>query len=514
MTKTAENILLFLMFLIAGGIYCALIQQEIWWDFFNYHYYNGWAFWTGQTFKNIAPAGAHSYFNPLLDLYTYFLVSHFNESSHLIYFGQGLWLGALWFITLKLILLILPNQTKLEKMACLIAFFFSILSYSIFRQAGTSTNEIPVAVLFLSGCYWLLKYLYQTDQRSKPLLMGSGLIIGMTCGLKMTVIPMAVALGLFLLFYYRHLKSPIKTYLLWGFSGIIGYLITNGFWMFLLWSHFKNPFFPFFNNIFKSPFALPVYIRDKFYDPPDIWGYFSLPWDLMNYNFTASDTRKQSFNIPLGLLAAVFSLFLKNKKPVHNFLIAFILLSYPLWLLSTHVLRYAIPLEIFSSIICVALIIRLQRNFAPAFLIALLLLNTWAAFTYRYWLPFHLDDKAYIRISAPKIASDTVILLYGQRVSGLLPHIQGGQIAAGIETMWRLSQPETNISVTGHLNSLLLQKTGKNPLYALMYMGYPHPACSEIKNFSTPYAFYVCPKPDSDGIVHGMTLEQLGEFLR
>jgi len=39
------------------------------------------------------------------------------------------------------------------------------------------------------------------------------------------------------------------------FGAIIGTLITNGYWGYILWEKFQNPFFPYFNQIFHSPLA-------------------------------------------------------------------------------------------------------------------------------------------------------------------------------------------------------------------------------------------------------------------
>ena len=38
------------------------------------------------------------------------------------------------------------------------------------------------------------------------------------------------------------------------FGGIVGTVLTAGYWTFVLYAKFRNPVFPFFNSVFKSPF--------------------------------------------------------------------------------------------------------------------------------------------------------------------------------------------------------------------------------------------------------------------
>ena len=41
-----------------------------------------------------------------------------------------------------------------------------------------------------------------------------------------------------------------------GFLMVGGFLLSNGWWMYKLWIHFDNPFYPYMNNIFKSSWAV------------------------------------------------------------------------------------------------------------------------------------------------------------------------------------------------------------------------------------------------------------------
>ena len=59
-----------------GAMVAVHLGQDVNWDFFNYHYYDGYAILTGAWRQNIAPAQMQSYLNPTLDIATYFLYTH------------------------------------------------------------------------------------------------------------------------------------------------------------------------------------------------------------------------------------------------------------------------------------------------------------------------------------------------------------------------------------------------------------------------------------------------------
>ena len=509
-----KNFLVFLLFLFAGGLFCSFQQQEIWWDFVNYHYYNAYAFVTGKTFTNIAPAGVHSYFNPLLDLYTYALVYWFNNYPKVIFFGQGLWLGALWFICFKFVVLVLPYRTLFEKFACCVAFLFSVLGYAIFRQAGSSTNEIPLAVCFLTGFYLLIKYIWYQKEFNVKKLFYIGLILGMSCGLKMTVIPMAVALGIATLLYCKKMLYPFKSLSILGISAFLGFLITNGFWMFLLWTYFKNPFYPFFNNIFKSPFALPVYIKDVYTLPDTIWGYLLFPFEMMKYNYAGSDILNNSFNIPLGLMAGIGILLWTNRKQIYSFLSVFFLSGYVLFLLSTVMLRYTIPLEIISGIVIVCFIRLFPKKYIFPFLLIVLSVNIYAVSNYEQWYTNMKHSEKYIDTPRLILDKDTVLILPQRMLSVFLPNVEGGRFVAGFNQSWRDSQPETDISASGKLSPLFRYQIDDYSKFAAITTG-KKDGCMELKQNIYPHITYsICPAPGSEGIVKGIFLSELVDKIK
>ena len=87
-----------------------------------------------------------------------------------------------------------------------------------------------------------------------PKVFISGICLGVAIGFKLTMIIYGIGTALAFLSLEKNLKINIQQMILFIFGMTIGFLAINGYWMILLWMNFKNPFFPFFNGIFKSPF--------------------------------------------------------------------------------------------------------------------------------------------------------------------------------------------------------------------------------------------------------------------
>ena len=68
------------VFLAMGVLFWGLLSlragKDLNWDIFNYHFYNGWAAWTGHDWDNMAPAQLQSFLNPALDIPQYFMIAH------------------------------------------------------------------------------------------------------------------------------------------------------------------------------------------------------------------------------------------------------------------------------------------------------------------------------------------------------------------------------------------------------------------------------------------------------
>jgi hypothetical protein len=136
--------------------------------------------------------------------------------------------------------------------------------------------------------------------------------------------------------------------------------------MVTLWQKFKNPLFPFYNNIFLSPYYKPEAFLDQRFLPKHLYDYFIWPI-LMNLNsLRVSEIKFLDLRFAILYLGFIVwaVLFIINKltrnKPgfLHtsndilfdyrsrNYILSFFILSYILWMVQFSIYRYIIVLEL------------------------------------------------------------------------------------------------------------------------------------------------------------------------
>lgn len=239
-------VLLFCLFLLAGGVLSACMKFELQYDFLQYHYYNGFAFWYDRLGVDISPAFIPTFYNPLLDAVMYALMSVLKQHVTIYCFVQGLCFGALMYVAFRISALYFDLSTQSGKLFAALAVAVCATGTEAWFQMGTATHEIETSLLVLIALYLLLK--------DKKRFFVSGLLLGMAAGFKLTAAIYCVSTGITLVLFYKTLDKPLKSIAVFALGGLVGFLVIDGFWMVKLWNLYGNPFFPFWNGVFKSPY--------------------------------------------------------------------------------------------------------------------------------------------------------------------------------------------------------------------------------------------------------------------
>ncbi len=339
-------------FLIGAGLLSVWLEQEVISDFLMYHYYNGYAFLNDRLTVDIAPAKIATYYNPLLDVILYLLDNAFSKKPYL--FIMGLPAGLALFIVYKIADLFFTDKKVIWISASLL---ISLTGFAFFRQIGTCTHEITLTCFILGAIYILLK----TPKKSVWYFI-AGALLGAAAGFKLTAALYCVSTGITLILFYKTLEKP-KTFIgLFVLGGLAGFLAVDGFWMWTLWKNFQNPFFPFWNKIFKSPYFFDANYVDDLHLSYDWNKLLFLPF-LIFYENTfdqhLSVSKQLVANIPFSdarwmigfFLLIVFSVrlwsrsFRQSVSGTTFFVTVFMLLSYLIWLFSSQNIRFVIPVE-------------------------------------------------------------------------------------------------------------------------------------------------------------------------
>ncbi|MBR4127799.1 MAG: hypothetical protein IKR09_09530 [Alphaproteobacteria bacterium] len=356
----------FFTFLIFGCLCGAVFRYDLeWWDFINYHYYNAWAFLNDRLNVDVVPAFINTFFSPFIELPAYFLTNALNDHPVIFSAIMAIPYGLLLFASYKIATLFFSPDTKEGRIRIALTLLLCVFSTIVFMEVSAITHEHPVSFLVLAALYPLLKGMKEHHLNIKSLLF-SGFVLGAAAGLKMTYALYAAATGVALIFFYKQFDNPLKTILYFTLAGTIGFLASYGYWGWILWKNFQSPVFPFFNNIFQSPYWTDVDYKDV--------RYFGKSWlTVLFYPFyivfkTGGDySLHHRFLIShLRLIAGVFVFIITfisvaKKRFVHSndndlllhFLMFWMVVAYLFWLWLFRVYRYMIPFELMLSVVLV-----------------------------------------------------------------------------------------------------------------------------------------------------------------
>lgn len=372
--KTAKSVLLrggALALCLAGGAATSvLLGQDENWDLRNYHLYNGYAALHDRLHTDLAAAGLQSWINPVLDIpYAWLALGPLSAHPVILTALMGLWYGALIAVTLGLswtLYRFLP--ATLRWAATIAATLMAVTGAAVFSQVGTTFNEIPTATLVIGGLWILLqRFGADTERRTLPPLL-AGALLGAAVGLKITSAIFAPAALVALLAVSRKsqcLANAIRLVL----GGLGGFLIGGGWWAARLSETYGNPVFPFFNRVFRSPWYPPANFFDRRFLPHSVWEalFYPLFWISKNRMLITEipfrDSRMAiAFVLTLLVIVVLAARTITSRAggnhPVKAeqlpreamFLLAFAAISYVLWIGTTAILRYAIPVEVSLTI--------------------------------------------------------------------------------------------------------------------------------------------------------------------
>lgn len=425
------NLVFWAIFLIFGACLCAYLRFDFLWDFVNYHYYNAWKFWEHPDNLTIysLPGGMNTLLNPLLDVPLYLLIKYFNDLPHLIYAVQGLWFGTLIFLFWKICFLFFNKDNIKNLFAIIISTIIAVTGHSVWFQAGSSTNEIQVAVPVMSVLYFLFKYVkYQLLQKWWKFIL-LGLVMGTALGLKQTCLSYAFASGFAMLICYRYFNYPKLYIFLYALGGLIGFLIVHGYFMYQLYLAYGNPFLPALSNILSPEwFGYRTLIDTKFI--PKGLSVFYYPY-IMEDKAAEIHVSEKRYIVFYTLFILFFLKSLYDKwhhrriafftDRLNCFAIIFLIISYVIWIKIFGILRYFVIIEMLSAIFAVKIILfllpkkdRLNPYYWSSFIILMYALIATPFYSFPWPNVHKQDSKKFLRVEPLYIPDNVLVVLNAQ----------------------------------------------------------------------------------------------------
>ncbi|MBF0395103.1 MAG: hypothetical protein HQL38_20705 [Alphaproteobacteria bacterium] len=399
----------------AFGLVALWLGMDANWDLRNYHWYNAYAYLEGRHGFDLLAAQIPTFHNPMLD------VPFFVAAQALPARVVGFLLGSLHGLN-ALALYALGRRLGVEAGWALAAAVTGALGAAAVAEIGTVFYDNVLSLGFYAS---VLVIVSQWERLfgarawvAAMIALAAGIPAGIAFGLKMTMVVYAVGACFGFLLAPDRPGRRLMVSFCFGLGVLAGLAVSAGPWMWFLWERYDNPMFPYFNQVFKSPWGLFQSYRDGMYlDKLTPANIFFFPFFFSFDTRLTSEVDFRDFRVLAAYLAVPLALVAWCGRGARGYLMAAVSLAYVTWLMLSAIYRYLIPLEMLAPLL---LLLALGRHRAVAGVaLALLLVTTRPA----DWGRAAWADKA-VEVTLPAIESPdrTMVLMAGHEpLSFLLP---------------------------------------------------------------------------------------------
>jgi len=467
--------------------------QDANWDLRNYHLYNAIAWVDGRLAIDVAPAQLQTWHNPTLDV----------PMALAVQAGAPGWLVSIWlaaftvaavYFALGIIDALWPRQKSWKRSVA--AALVVISGAGMWSTAGTTMNDAMVAAAVLGG---IARMLTARDRGVASTWLVIGLAAGLAAGLKLTAAIYCIA------FFAAALVGPLRTLpsrVAWlGLGGTIAFAIAAGPWMWTLWTLYRNPLFPYMNQWFHSPDALPVSWADTRFLPQSALDIVLAPFRLLKNNKHFSEVNLADPRLFLGwiVLFAGTWLSIRSKQERDEAggtqwraLFVFALVSFLVWAYMYGIYRYVLPLEALFSVLVVGAVGSMPKpRWRTACLVAVVLVMVAATNRPSWWRqPFRTPM---IAVEFPTLPPNTLLLMDSNAPIGHIaafapagvPVVAIGNVFIAPDRCTRL-QARAFETVTTHAGPMFLVKPqGEVPTHLQNY-GLVQQGCAPLPDSLMP----------------------------
>jgi hypothetical protein len=468
---------------LAAGVRSLALGKDTSWDLKNYHYYNAWAFLNDRLGFDLAPAQLQTYHYPFVELPFYWLVNSLADPravSFLMAVPTGI---AAWFLLRILVLLFPFDRDRANGVLWIGAAALIGLTGAAGAAAwGTTMNEWPSVALTLAALWLCVRATIEGESRRRFGWPAAGLLLGCAVALKLTF--GAYALGLLAsALMVGTLRERFRRMLKVGVAMGLGFLAAYGPWGLILWREFGNPFFPYFNSVFQSPWWEPVDFFDRNYGPRNWrqWIFFPVLYsrDFRLVGEVSFRDYRLAVLFVLALVAWGVSRW-RNLRENPNapapptepldeawrVLVVFALVSYLAWLKVFGIFRYLVALEVVSGALIVGAVLYIaQRGRTRIAIVAVLAFLLVGTTRYGGWGRAEFGDS-YFDVRAPRIQPGALVIVgYAHPMAYAAPFFRADA---------RFVSPANNLIGLGQRNRLArraeeLIRGHSGPLYLLQY---------------------------------------------
>ncbi|MFM8333661.1 MAG: GtrA family protein [Candidatus Methylumidiphilus sp.] len=330
------------------------------WDLLNYHWHSGWAFVHGVVGRDLLVGQLASFYNPLLDAAYAFGAEQ--APARAVGFTLGFLHGLNFLLLLaigwRLSALAVPRHRLAFALATALA---GVLGAGGLSEVGTVfyDNLLSLGVL---ASVWLVIAQWERLAHGQGFsymtsAVAAGLPAGLAFGLKQPMVIYCVGLCAAFLAADMPLLRRIGVGFWFGVGVLLGFAAGGGHWAWHLWQAYGNPLFPYYNHVFRSPWALPMPYRDDHFIPGTLADKLLFAFRFSFAPRLVGEIDFRDFRIlALVTLAPLAGLAWVWRRPAHpltrpgptGWLLVAGLATYAVWVPLFSIYRYLVPLEMLA----------------------------------------------------------------------------------------------------------------------------------------------------------------------
>jgi hypothetical protein len=299
-----------------------------------------------------------------------------------------------------------------------------MLCIPVLHLIGSSFGDLIVAHFQMAAVYFCLLALKRGGIKFWCI---SALLMGMSAGLKLSGLVFCAVFALVCIIYALvSRRGNIVIILCCGLSGILGFLFFSGYWAFRLYVEFGNPFFPLFNDNFKSEYYVQESWTDNRFRPSHWLEVLEYPMRMVYaksgiYEEHSPDIRAITALV-LSVAGIAFSLFYRGARK-NNFIISFVVIfwvAFFLWIYLSANARYGLVLLLLLGPVVVCVVKDLLTNKLMNSVCMLVLIiqgfmlytlcgarfsqEEWSGEWYGFEVPKNITDNSYLFLTANNVS--------------------------------------------------------------------------------------------------------------
>jgi hypothetical protein len=436
---------------LAGCIVFSLSRgQDINWDLRNYHYYASYALLNGRLDIDVAPSQLQTWLNPLPSLISYALINGLEPRAASVVLAV---LSSV-SIVLMYVMTILSltddgraNTTLRYVLAALVG-VGAFSSPMFLSEVGATFTDVLGGTFVLGGICLLLGHKFST----RGYFLG-GLCLGIAVGIKLTngfyVIGWVVALVV-----VERMKFVVPV-VMSGIGAMLTYLPVGGAWAGYVAMKTGNPFFPAYNDIFRSALYLPIAMVDDRFRPNGVYGAlrYLVEWPAGTHPSAEVGFSDVRFTLLVVLaLATLLSgrfAFSESVAPKDHgdpravfsrktviYLTVFFAVSFAVWIRQFGIQRYAVALEQIAPLLVVMMLSLLAASTRAMLIGAMVcVLLVVAGTRSANWGRVKLSQDWFsVRVPSELSAGNTLfVMLGGEPTSYVVPFMPRSDIFVRVE---------------------------------------------------------------------------------